>query len=99
MTSCKFITFPCTRIFVLNRYIVWWWQVRPKHVAFTDEFIKILLCLVTLLAVCILILMLPSNPVTAESVNSYDTLISLSSFVATLAYELHILSACVPNIW
>ena len=43
--------------------------------------------------------MLPSNPVTVEAVHSYDRLISLSSFGATLAYELQILSACVPNVW
>jgi len=43
--------------------------------------------------------MLPSNPVTVEYVRSYDTLISLSSFGASLAYELHILPACDLNIW
>jgi hypothetical protein len=90
--------FPCTRIFVLNHYIAWW-QVRPKHVAFTDEFIKSLLRLVAVLVVHIVILMLPSKLVTVESVHSYDTLLSLSSFGATLAYELPILSACVLNIW
>lgn len=91
--------FPSTHIFVLNRYIAWWWQVRPKHVALTDEFNKSFLCLVAVLVVHIPILMLPSNPVTVESLHSYDTLKSLFSFGATLAYELHILSACVPNIW
>jgi len=99
MRSCKFLNVPCTHIFVLNHYIAWWWQVRPKHVAFTDEFIKSLLCLVAVLVVHILILMLPPNPVTVESVHSYDTLISLSSFGTSLAYEFLFLSVCYPNIW
>jgi hypothetical protein len=42
--------------------------------------------------------MLPSNPVTVETVRSYETLISLSSMGATLAYELHILSVFVPFV-